>query len=101
MSMGIYIKGMEKPENCHKCEFVDILSTCPCNKKETKERAYISEQQTLRHEIIHAFFDESGLQASSMQYDGAWSRNEEMVDWFAWIGPKIYKAWVEAGAITQ
>ena len=69
--------------------------------KETKERAYISEQQTLRHEIVHAFFAESGLQANSMPYYGAWSMNEEMVDWFAWIGPKIYKAWVEAGAITQ
>ena len=30
--MSILIKGMEMPENCHECEFVDILPTCPCNK---------------------------------------------------------------------
>ena len=84
----------------HEIVIGDML-TFPGWEKETKERAYISEQQTLRHEIVHAFFDESGLQASALQYDGAWSRNEEMVDWFAWNGPKIYKAWVEAGAITQ
>ena len=28
----ILIKGMEMPENCHECEFIDILPTCPCNK---------------------------------------------------------------------
>lgn len=30
--MSILIKGMEMPENCHECEFVDFLPTCPCNK---------------------------------------------------------------------
>ena len=30
--MSVLIKGMEMPENCHECEFVDILPTCPCNK---------------------------------------------------------------------
>ena len=30
--MGVYIKGMEMPNNCHECEFVDILPTCPCRK---------------------------------------------------------------------
>jgi hypothetical protein len=57
------------------------------------------ERATLRHEIIHAFLMESGLNANSMHYDGAWARNEEMVDWFAVQGQKIYAAWQEAGAI--
>lgn len=30
--MSVLIKGMKMPENCHECEFVDILPTCPCNK---------------------------------------------------------------------
>lgn len=58
-----------------------------------------AENQTLRHEIVHAFFDESGLADSSFAVDGAWARNEEMVDWFAMQGPKIYKAWQEANAL--
>ena len=53
---------------------------------------------TLRHEIVHAFLNESGLSSNSNESD-AWARNEEMVDWFAMQGEKIYKAWKEAGAL--
>ena len=55
--------------------------------------------ETKRHEIVHAFFDESGLGAASLPYNGAWARNEEMVDWWAIQGPKVYEAWREAGAV--
>jgi len=34
-----------------------------------------------------------------MSSNGAWARNEEMIDWFALQGPKILKAWQEAGAL--
>ena len=47
-------------------------------------------RKVLRHEIIHAFFNESGLSDSSNHYDGAWAKNEEMVDWFAIQSPKIF-----------
>ena len=47
-------------------------------------------KKTLRHEIIHAFLNESGLSDSSNQFDGAWAKNEEMVDWFAIQAPKIF-----------
>ena len=53
---------------------------------------------TLRHEIVHAFLGESGLSANSNETD-AWARNEEMVDWIAIQGPKIWKAWKEVGAV--
>lgn len=59
----------------------------------------MQQKETLRHEIVHAFFHESGLKCNSNSVDGAWARNEEMVDWFAIQGPKIYKAWQEAGAL--
>ncbi len=55
-------------------------------------------KQTLRHEIVHAFLGESGLSANSNETD-AWARNEEMVDWIAIQGPKIWKAWQEAKAL--
>ena len=49
-----------------------------------------------RHEIIHAFLCESGLLECSGEAE-AWAANEEMVDWFARQGSKIYAAWVAAG----
>ena len=49
-------------------------------------------KQTIRHEIIHAFFYESGLDNCS-DASGPWAINEEMVDWFAIQGPKIFKLW--------
>jgi hypothetical protein len=54
-------------------------------------------RRVVRHEIVHAFLMESGLDESSNPAD-AWATNEEMVDWFARQGPKIYKAWKEADA---
>ena len=32
MGKSVLIKGVETPKNCHECEFVDILPTCPCQK---------------------------------------------------------------------
>ena len=58
-----------------------------------------TQKMTLRHEIVHAFFFESGLMDNSNTYEGAWSKNEELVDWIALQGGKIYKAWQLAGAI--
>lgn len=55
---------------------------------------HISEwKKTIRHEIIHAFLNESGLTDCALQPRGSWARNEEMVDWFAIQGPKIVQAW--------
>lgn len=34
----------------------------------------------IRHEVIHAFLYQSGLDVNSLN---AWARNEEMVDWLA------------------
>lgn len=46
------------------------------------------------NEIVHAFLLESGLDENS-----EWARNEELVDWIAIQGPKIWKAWQEADAV--
>jgi len=55
-------------------------------------------KKVLRHEIVHAFFLESGLHESSGSTE-AWASHEAMVDWFARQGPKIYTAWQEADAL--
>lgn len=54
---------------------------------------------TLRHELIHAFFFESGLGQVSAVYNGAWAQNEEMVDWLALQSPKIFKVFTELDLI--
>lgn len=56
-------------------------------------------KQVLRHEIIHAFLSESGLQACSVSFGGGWATNEEMVDWLAIQFPKIQKAFEEVGCM--
>lgn len=61
---------------------------------DSKHDLDIVRKKILRHEIIHAFLSESGLAGSS-----DWAQNEEIVDWIAIQGTKIYKAWQEAGAV--
>jgi len=56
-------------------------------------------KKVTRHEIVHAFLYESGLDGSSMSTNGAWATNEEMVDWFAIQSPKMFKAFEEAGCL--
>lgn len=57
------------------------------------------EKCTIRHELVHAFLNESGLQWNSLAPDRAWAKNEEMVDWFAIQFPKMYEAFRLAGGI--
>lgn len=48
--------------------------------------------KVLRHEIIHAFLHESGLDGNTI--DG-WAKNEEMIDWFALQIPKIAQVYAD------
>lgn len=52
------------------------------------------QKHILRHEIIHAFLFESGLDANSNGIE-AWANNEEMVDWIAIQMPKIASVYEE------
>lgn len=56
------------------------------------------QKAALRHEVVHAFLFESGLAQNSDSVE-AWAQHEEMVDWIAWQGPKIYAAWQKVGAL--
>ena len=75
------------------------MRTYPGWDNEEEETIQECMKQTLRHEITHAFLHESGLAESTMQSPRGWAKNEEMIDWIAFQGPKIYKSWQEAGAI--
>lgn len=55
-------------------------------------------RKVLRHEIVHAFLFESGLYENSAEVT-YWAMNEEMVEWIARQGLKLYKAWEAAGAL--
>lgn len=50
------------------------------------------QKHILRHELVHAFLFESGLNANSNGIE-AWASNEEMVDWIAIQLPKIMAAY--------
>lgn len=59
----------------------------------------INMQEALRHEILHGFLFESGLAESTIQIANGWSKNEEMVDWFALQALKIFQAYQQAGCL--
>lgn len=50
------------------------------------------QKHILRHELVHAFLFESGLNANSNGIE-VWANNEEMVDWIAIQMPKIMAAY--------
>lgn len=66
--------------------------------KDTEEEKAALQKANLRHEIVHAFLNESGLSSNANQVE-CWAKNEEMVDWIAIQGPKIYKVWQKVEAL--
>lgn len=75
------------------------LNTFKEYENDTEEEKAIETRDILKHEIVHAFFSESGLKASSNGVPYGWAENEEMVDWIALQGEKIYQAWKEVEVV--
>lgn len=75
------------------------LKTVPDWENESDDAIQKQEKETLRHELIHAFLNESGLQWNSFAPDRAWAKNEEMVDWFAIQMPKLIAAFKVADCL--
>ncbi len=71
------------------------LTTHPALADDPMSSRLLEERQVLRHEIIHAFLNESGLRESSGTPSQGWAVNEEMVDWIALQFPKISKVFEE------
>ena len=61
---------------------------CSEDSEATKELRY---KEVLRHELVHAFFDESGLDD--------YSNNEQLVNWIAAQVPKMLKAFEEVDCL--
>ena len=73
----------------------NVKPTNPNEPLELTEYAQsIDQKRVLRHEILHAFLMESGLDANANSVEN-WATNEEMVDWFAIQSPKIFKIYKE------
>lgn len=75
------------------------LKTVPEWATEPEYRIKQQENETLRHELIHAFLSESGLAWNSFAPERAWAKNEEMVDWLAIQMPKLLKAFKAADCL--
>lgn len=63
------------------------------NEPEETKRA--CERTTIRHELIHAFLQESGLRESAHGIEHGWATDEEIVDWIAIQSPKIFDVFKE------
>lgn len=59
-----------------------------------KDSVKVYQKKVLRHEILHAYLYESGLDVNSNKAY-SWAENEEMVDWFAIQIPKIWGTYKE------
>jgi hypothetical protein len=66
---------------------------------ESDKEKDITLKDILRHEIIHAFLNESGLCDNAYRPTGSWANNEEMVDWIAIQSPKIFSVFNTLGII--
>lgn len=68
----------------------------------SEENGYVWEDliahrnRAIRHELIHAFLFESGLDVSS-----EWAENEELVDWIAIQFPKISEMFESLGTLRS
>lgn len=57
----------------------------------------VYQKKVMRHEIIHAFLYESGLQENYKKEE--WGHDETMVDWFAIQFPKILEVYKCVGCV--
>lgn len=76
------------------------MRTYPGWENEDPEVIAAQEDRMLRHEILHAFLNESGLGANTLEVNG-WARNEEMIDWLAMQLPKIFLVFGALGIVTD
>ena len=105
---SIVFADFGKDETAKKCQLcgytskltkkITIINAKSIYPDDSDEECREMEKETIRHEIVHAFLYESGLD-SSTQGGTAWAENEEMIDWIAIQGAKIYAAWQKLGVV--
>lgn len=75
------------------------LHTWPGWEDESEEFIIANMKHTLKHELCHGIFSESGMEDNGDKCDGPWCRHEPLIDWIAIQGPKLYKIWQQANAL--
>lgn len=75
------------------------LKSCDDMKNEPESSVECRHNCTVRHELTHAFLNESGLKWDAFTPQESWAKNEEMVDWFAIQSPKMFKLFQELGVL--
>ncbi len=76
-----------------------VVSSPECEDVTRKEDLEYYAKECTRHEIVHAFLFESGLDGNTGQLNAGWATNEEMIDWIAIQSPKLFKAFEQAGCM--
>lgn len=89
-----YLKENKCDGYCDSSSHRIVVSTCPESDLDDLE-SYI--KCVKRHEIIHAFMNESGLQSSWEHHQ--YGQEETVVDWIAIQFPKLLKAFEAADAL--
>ena len=98
----IFANEQEEPRLCNVdgfCDdsakeiYVDDMSKA-AQSPDSKKDLLAYRNKVIRHELTHAMLSESGLQSES-----DWARNEEIVDWIAIQGMKLYEAWKQAECV--
>lgn len=79
---------------CDKSAKLIVVTT---DNEELSDFAYY-QKKILRHEIIHAFMFESGLDCN-WQHAEQWGHDETHIDWFAIQAPKLFEAFRIADAL--
>lgn len=89
------VKDMNLENNDGYCDFstkkivIDTFKNTPGSMEDLEKYR----KQVIRHELVHAFLFESGLDGSS------WANNEEIVDWIAIQSEKLFNAFMEVDAL--
>jgi len=102
----IQVKKREEDKTLEECDgYTDwtVHTICvidPEKEKGCVENLDVYKKKVLRHEITHAYFIESGLMDHTNQSEyGGGTNDEQMVDWIAIQGPKLFNSWKEAGCL--
>ena len=89
---------------CNGFEHIIVYCDLDTDKRweeETPETRRICEKETIRHELVHAFLNESGLKESTGVSNNGWATFEEMVDWIALQAPKMYALFKELDLLEE
>lgn len=82
--------GEENDGYCSEVDHTIVIVDLHERKGYTEEGMARYRKRLLRHEVFHAVTNECGLSDDTLKpQDVGWARNEEMVDWFAIMYPRI------------